>query len=455
MKLTNRYDIFLSYRRCDGKDIARAMKETLERRGYKVFLDMDELQDGVFDKRILDAIQSAPIYLILLTPHCLDRCDRETDWVRQEIDYALKHRKQIIPINPDKQFAGFPSNIPDHIRRGLSQHQYSAIDTGQLYQVSMEQLISRRLQPVFRKKKIHWSLLIMAILAVVLLGCYGYYRYYAKHQPQIYYQKACIYNHVGEATYNRDSALYYLNQAAEMDYAPAQRDLGLLYQFSIDLNNHAEWSYYWLKKAYLNGDTLAVALLGYNYEYGIGIPQDMGEAIDLYKEGVEQSDAYAYYLLGQCMLNGKGMAKDEVEGTRMIAQSAKLDDPWGKLYMQDAGRWIFYPACDSLSSPYISLRAICLSDTSTSLYFRWNNEQYVGGWMQINREARIEDPVEETRYGVRWLTDCCFAPDTTQVAWGTSHDFVLHFPAVSANTNVVNFQESDTSCWKVWGISLR
>ena len=59
------YHIFLSYRREDGKDLARTLKETLTGKGYRVFLDMDELQDGVFDERILAAIDAAPIYMLI------------------------------------------------------------------------------------------------------------------------------------------------------------------------------------------------------------------------------------------------------------------------------------------------------------------------------------------------------------------------------------------------------
>ena len=50
--MRSKYHIFLSYRREDGKDLARTFKETLVGKGFRVFLDMDELQDGVFDERI-------------------------------------------------------------------------------------------------------------------------------------------------------------------------------------------------------------------------------------------------------------------------------------------------------------------------------------------------------------------------------------------------------------------
>jgi len=451
----SRYDIFLSYRRSEGKDTARAIKETLERRGYRVFLDMDELQDGVFDKRILDAIHSAPIYLILLTEHCLDRCYKEDDWVRMEIDYALSHHKQIIPLNPDKQFKDIPSTIPSYIRDGLSQHQYSAIDTGQLYQVSMDQLISRRLEPVFRHRHLLLGLWIgipLLLLSVLFLGVSVYRQ---RHQPYIYHAKGCSFNHVGETTYNRDSALYYFTKAAEMEYAPAQRDLGQLYQFSLDIRNHEDLSFYWLKKAYLNGDTLATAMLGYNYEKGIGIPSDMVEAITLYKEGVDKNDPYAFYLLGVCLCNGKGLKKDYVEGVHLIAQAAAMGNPWGELYMKDAGRWIFSPSYDSISSKYLSLQAVNISDSATTLYLTWHNSQHVGGWMQISPLAIIEDVRTGHTHTIQSLADCRFAPDTTHVAWGGTHNFSLVFPSVSDSCYLLNFIESPSSEWKIWGVSLR
>lgn len=83
-RVTPKYHIFLSYRRED-KHIARMLKESLARKGYRVFLDLDELQDGVFDERILAAIEEAPIYMLIMTKHCFDRCHNADDWVRQDI----------------------------------------------------------------------------------------------------------------------------------------------------------------------------------------------------------------------------------------------------------------------------------------------------------------------------------------------------------------------------------
>lgn len=81
------YDIFISYRREGGAQYARILKAELEKRGYRgrVFLDYDELRDGKFDSRIMAAIDSARVFIFILSPGSLDRCCNADDWVRQEI----------------------------------------------------------------------------------------------------------------------------------------------------------------------------------------------------------------------------------------------------------------------------------------------------------------------------------------------------------------------------------
>ncbi|MBQ0082638.1 MAG: toll/interleukin-1 receptor domain-containing protein, partial [bacterium] len=82
------YDIFISYRREGGKEYARNLTSELVSRGFHPFLDFDELVDGKFDKRITDAIESAPVFMFILSPGSLDRCVNEEDWVRKEILHA-------------------------------------------------------------------------------------------------------------------------------------------------------------------------------------------------------------------------------------------------------------------------------------------------------------------------------------------------------------------------------
>ena len=150
MATPKQYDIFISYRRDGGKNYARILKPELEKRGFqdRVFLDFDELKDGKFDKRIMDAIDSAPVFIIILSDGCLDRCVNVGDWVRQEILHALATNKHIVPVVCDKTFNGIPNDVPEVIKKGLGQHQFSQIDTDALLEASVDELVKHRISPI-------------------------------------------------------------------------------------------------------------------------------------------------------------------------------------------------------------------------------------------------------------------------------------------------------------------
>lgn len=141
------YDIFISYRRATGKNFARIIKPELEKRGFRVFLDFDELKDGVFDKRIMDAIKESPIFLMILSKGALDRCINEDDWVRAEILYASEQDRHIVPVEVDKSFREIPKELPEDVKAVLGAHQFSQVDTESLLEVSMEKLIRERISP--------------------------------------------------------------------------------------------------------------------------------------------------------------------------------------------------------------------------------------------------------------------------------------------------------------------
>lgn len=142
-----KYDIFISYRRITGKNYARTIKPELEKRGYKVFLDFDELKDGVFDQRIKDAIKDSSVFLVILSEGALDRCVNEGDWVKEEILYANETKKHIVPVEVDKSFREIPPNLPESIKTILGAHQFSQIDTETLLQVSLDKMVDERIVP--------------------------------------------------------------------------------------------------------------------------------------------------------------------------------------------------------------------------------------------------------------------------------------------------------------------
>lgn len=145
--MQSKYDIFISYRREGGAQYARILQLMLSQRGYKVFLDYDELTDGRFGNHIKEAIESSSIFMIILSKQSLQRCKNEDDWVRCEILYAIKLGKSIIPVNPDSSFDVIPNNIPSEIINEIKGSQYSEVSFGQLLGVTVDFMIEKRITP--------------------------------------------------------------------------------------------------------------------------------------------------------------------------------------------------------------------------------------------------------------------------------------------------------------------
>ena len=145
--MKQKYDIFISYRRTGGAQYARILQLMLAQRGYKVFLDYDELTDGKFGEHIQDAIKSAPIFMLVLSKGALERCKNEGDWVRREIQLAISEGKHIIPVNPDNTFDGIPDDIPIDIKEEVGTHQHSDISFGQTLGVTVDYMVKNRIVP--------------------------------------------------------------------------------------------------------------------------------------------------------------------------------------------------------------------------------------------------------------------------------------------------------------------
>lgn len=141
----NKYDIFISYRRDGGAQYARILQLMLIQRGYKVFLDYDELRDGTFTDRIIAAIKAAPVFMPVLSADSMKRCVNEGDWVRKEILLAAQEGKHFVPIDPDRTFNGTPEGVPVALKESIEGNQHSEIAFGQLLGASIDQMITDRL----------------------------------------------------------------------------------------------------------------------------------------------------------------------------------------------------------------------------------------------------------------------------------------------------------------------
>lgn len=79
-------DVFVSYRRSNGSQLASLLKVHLQLRGFSVFIDVERLEAGKFDNNLLQSIKQAKHFLLVLTPRALERCFDDTDckdWVHR------------------------------------------------------------------------------------------------------------------------------------------------------------------------------------------------------------------------------------------------------------------------------------------------------------------------------------------------------------------------------------
>jgi len=148
----NKYDIFISYRRKGGAQYARILQLMLIQRGYRAFLDYDELVDGFFNENIKAAIKAAPVFMIVLSKGSMERCVNADDWVRQEIMMAIRQQKHIVPVNPDNMFDGFPEGVPADIVGQVGSSQFSDISFGQALGATIDLLIKTRLAPTLGER---------------------------------------------------------------------------------------------------------------------------------------------------------------------------------------------------------------------------------------------------------------------------------------------------------------
>lgn len=116
---TDRYDIFLSYRRRGGFETAKHLFDLLTRDGYSVSFDIDTLRSGDFDTALLGRIDQCTDFILILDREAFDRTldpafERSKDWLRIELAYALEKGRNIIPVMLSG-FTEFPDNLPADI----------------------------------------------------------------------------------------------------------------------------------------------------------------------------------------------------------------------------------------------------------------------------------------------------------------------------------------------------
>ena len=90
--------VFLSYRRHISSFIARSIFMDLRQHGYDVFMDVESINSGQFERIILAQIAARAHFLVILTHGALEGCQKPDDWLRREIECAMELRRNVVPI---------------------------------------------------------------------------------------------------------------------------------------------------------------------------------------------------------------------------------------------------------------------------------------------------------------------------------------------------------------------
>jgi hypothetical protein len=179
--------IFISYRRDDAKKKADQLRENLERHfgGNSTFMDIEALEGGDrYRREIQKALNSCEVFLAIIGPRWLiitdennvRRLDKKDDWVRFEIEAALKRDDiLVVPILVENATLPRPGELPksmESLTDEIQAHQLEDAswdsDVTKLIHI-IEEKIGR---PDPARAGAKW---LIAACAVVALGLVGYF----------------------------------------------------------------------------------------------------------------------------------------------------------------------------------------------------------------------------------------------------------------------------------------
>lgn len=138
-------DVFISYRRNSGSQLASLLKVHLQLHGFSVFIDVEKLEAGKFEDKLIQSVMAARNFVLVLSAGALDKCmqDHECkDWVHKEIVTALSCGKNIVPVIDGFKWPE-PQALPEDMQAVLS---FNGIKWSHEYQEATIEKIIRFLQ---------------------------------------------------------------------------------------------------------------------------------------------------------------------------------------------------------------------------------------------------------------------------------------------------------------------
>lgn len=190
--------IFISHRRIKGKvaSTTRMIANLLRKSLYnKVFLDVDENYATQFPNKLREEIQKCDICILVLPDDGdISFLYQENNWVRKEIELAMKYDKPIVPIITKQDFQ-WPTDLPESIK-GLSHNEegvYGGLNicyyntNDEKKSIQSIRYIIKSLKPQNPLHLIFGHVLLTLLFVCILLlgiGCWGYNTFYPYTESQ-------------------------------------------------------------------------------------------------------------------------------------------------------------------------------------------------------------------------------------------------------------------------------
>jgi uncharacterized protein len=132
--------------------------------------------------------------------------------------------------------------------------------------------------------------------------------------PKAEYYMGFLYAQGNGVSQSMDKAIDWWKKAAAQNYAPAELNLGMVYESGQGgIEKNPQEAANWYRKAAALGDTQAETSLGDMYVTGRGVAKDPREAAKLYKAAVAKGYAPAFASFGYLYETGAGVPKDPVK----------------------------------------------------------------------------------------------------------------------------------------------
>ena len=107
-------------------------------------------------------------------------------------------------------------------------------------------------------------------------------------------------------------AIDWFRKAAAQSYAPAELQMGQLYDFGFGVRPDDAEALSWYRKAAVHGSAAGQRAVADFYRTGRGVAADAVEAVRWYRRAADADDLRAQYELGQMYFDGAGVPRDYI-----------------------------------------------------------------------------------------------------------------------------------------------